>query len=302
MDGHAGLGFAKWRARAMIATMLDLAEIDRQLEQLGKPPDDLAALVERVLGPDRSPERIEALLATLGVGATMASEPTYVEPAPAPARRPSSHPPRALGRHARWTPRSSTMSMNALRPGASVRDTLVGQPSAAPPAPSGQRPAEPQASALARDTSRDTSPDTWADRAAQQAEIVEPFPLAVSQRAEVAESDAPEPDYDENDDVTEPAVVAHFTSSGSPVGWGAPMPSAAPRSSESAAEAEAERRVHMEALLDQDLEPRDFPSTPPKPNRASTAMPATEEDEFELLVEEEEILELDDVDLVEDDE
>jgi hypothetical protein len=282
----------------MIATMLDLAEIDRELEQLGKPPSDWAALIERVLGPDRSPERIDALLATLGVGAPMVIEPAYVSPAP--ARRPSSHPPRALGRHARWTPRSSSLSPSVLRPGASVRDTLVGQPAA--PGPSSEPPPEPQAS----EASRDTSPDAVSDRAAQEAATVEPFPLALSQRAsvpDVAESDTPETSYSENDDddVTEPAVVAHFTSSGSPVGWGEPAPTAPPRSSEIAAETEAERRVKMEALLDQDLDPRDFPSTPPRSFPAIAAKPAKEEDEFELLVEEEEILELDDVDLVEDD-
>jgi hypothetical protein len=277
----------------MIATMLDLAEIDRELEQLGKPPDDWAALVARVLGPDRSPERIDALLATLGVGAAVVSEPAYVEPAP--ARRPSSHPPRALGRHARWTPRSGALAPSALRPGSSARATLIGQPSAPPSAPSGERPAEVEGSEL----SRDTSPDVWSDRSAQQAAIVEPYPLAVSERVAVAESDAPELGYDENDDVTEPAVVAHFTMSGSPVAQ--PVRPIDARATGTDPETAAQRRVKIEALLDQDLDPRDFPSTPPRSSPASAAVPATAEDEFELMVDEEEILELDDVDLVEED-
>jgi hypothetical protein len=282
----------------MIAAMLDLAEIDRELELLGPPPQDWTALVERTLGPDRSPERIDALLATLGV----APEPLPVEPAP--PRRPSSHPPRALGRHARWTPRLSSVPKSDPRPAPSSRSTLIGQPSL-PPATTSSAPTEAQPSDVSRDTTRDTSPDMWGDRTAPQAVLAEPFPLAeqtLSQRASVAESDAPELGYGEDEDVTEPAVVAHFTTSGTPVATAVPAVDA--HSTETGPETAAERRVHIEALLDQDLDPRDFPSVPPTSSPASAPVHATDratnEDEFELLVEEEEILELDDVDLVED--
>jgi hypothetical protein len=110
-------------ADAMIARMLDLAEIDRQLAELGTPSESPASLVERNLGTDRSLERIDAMLATL------AENTAPIEAAPARARVPS-EPPRALARHARWAPKKEASDAGA-RP-ANARDTLIGPVATSP--------------------------------------------------------------------------------------------------------------------------------------------------------------------------
>ena len=225
----------------MIAKMLDLAEIDRQLEQLGKTPEDCAPLLDHALGANRSLERIDALLATLAQSVLLQS--------PAPKRRPSSHPPRAMGRHARWTPPPGGVAPRAKS--GSARDTLVGPPTSHPPAPTDSLPAP-----LPRD----------------EAELV------LSDAGYEGEPELSFADAVEGSELEAETRVAP------------------------ADDAETGRRPSMEALLDQHLDPDDFPKTPPPPAASEDEATAADEDDFELLIEDEEILEVEDDDVVDDDE
>ncbi len=59
----------------MIASMRDLDAVDQQLRALGEPPADRAGLLARVLGEDRSLARLEQLLEQLGAAARRSAPP-----------------------------------------------------------------------------------------------------------------------------------------------------------------------------------------------------------------------------------
>jgi hypothetical protein len=50
----------------MLPRMPDFSEIDRQLDALGRVPEDVAGLLARNLGENRSPAALDQLLAALG--------------------------------------------------------------------------------------------------------------------------------------------------------------------------------------------------------------------------------------------
>ena len=84
--------------------MRDWTAIDRDLEQLGPAPKDVAGLIARVLGPDRSPSALEAALVALGAEPA----PVVVPPAPPAAERrpPSARPLSSFDTNEQWPPES----------------------------------------------------------------------------------------------------------------------------------------------------------------------------------------------------
>ena len=278
--------------------MADFADIDQQLAALGAAPEkDASALLERVLGTDRSRARLDELLAELSQAWTPAPVP------PPPRRRPSSHPPRALGRHhVRFDEMSAART--GTRP-AGKRSTLIGLPSSAPPEPSGRVPASFGAHAGGIGAERaGTDAARFAPEADTDLHSLAPQPESWSfpdtnPGAELARAPAATPssagdaDSDRHPSIRPPSAA----------GFGAPpsVAAAAAPDPEQTALDERERKREsqrvMRALLEQDLDPKDF-ADPPVPAEAAA------DDELELVVEEEEeeILELDDIELLEDDE
>lgn len=285
--------------------MADFADIDQQLAALGAAPEDARALLERVLGSDRSRERLDGLLAELSQAWTPAPVP------PPPRRRPSSHPPRALGRHhVRFDPMSAARL--GTRP-SGKRSTLIGLPSSAPPEPSGigaanfgahagGRGAEQSGAGAARvaaeaDTdlhSLAPQPESWSIPDTDPGAELAPergFSAASSASSEAFDR-AADADSVRDSSIRPPSPAGIETPPGA--SEAAPDP-------EQAALDERERKREsqrvMRALLEQDLDPKDF-ADPPAPAEAAA------DNDLEVVVEEEEeeILELDDIELLEDDE
>lgn len=210
--------------------MLDLTQIDLQLEQLGRAPDDVQALLERSLGADRSRARVEALLATLAEGGP---EPVSEDESP-PPRRPSSHPPRALGRHARWAPPPQA----AVPKVPSVRDTLIGP--TVEPEHAAAKPAEP------------------AQMAAPSHESADAAAFRPDDAGDSSGNDDTQPSYshEAHEAMDEAAAGAQQSAQAAPID-----PETAAR----------EHRSQMKKLLEQDLDPNDFQREPNPPESQSAA-------------------------------
>jgi hypothetical protein len=70
----------------MLGRMPDMTEIDRQLDALGRVPDDIQGLLARNLGGNRSPAALDRMLHELGGSFTTASYPPPARtPTPVPA-------------------------------------------------------------------------------------------------------------------------------------------------------------------------------------------------------------------------
>jgi hypothetical protein len=251
----------------MIASMLDLADIDRQLEQLGQPQES-ALLLDSNLGTDRSLERLDAELRALAEGAESA------QPAQARAGAPqaSSAASRGLRRHSSWRPPppASTAQIEQL----SARDTLRGIPN--PALPLASAPAAASSAEYAESEADTTERELPLSAARDEAEP------RLSLSGEYEDAKEPELSFTEAQERTELASETASVASER-------APSAPP----------GEPRPSMKALLERDLDPHDFPKTPPPPapDAAGAATPATEDD-FELLIEDDEILEIEDDDVV----
>ena len=260
-----------YRARAlaaMIGGCRDLAEIDRTLEQLGKVPEDVGALIARVLGAIRSPEALESAL-------------------------------QALGRRVRGDCHAATL-------GAAHRHAAA------------RRTCAPRAERTAALSSHDTMEQWQTDSlpAAPTAAALysatedslgapEPAPMFTFSGTPLAGAGVP------MDDAPEPAPMFTF-SAGTPLaGAGVDFDDEPELSLGAGSDAPPAQEdapgLSTRELLDRELDPREFPSRPPLPRQtpapAAAATPV-EEDDFEMLIEDEEILEIqeDDVETDESDE
>ncbi len=266
----------------------DLVATDRQLEELGQEPSDVAALLGRCLGDDRSLQRLDGLLEQLGQGGPGRSEPPRASVrAGIPARksrRPRSRPPAT---------RSSPSGK-----GKSARDTLVG----VPPQPALQPPeAAPEAQAAELAPRRPSQPFEL-----QTGDTGEPEPTP-------EEAGEPELSWSEQEAAAEePTEVAASGNAPSEQGgesWqgadargGAELEEVTGRSSWVPPAAEPERDPgRAESLLDQDLDPADFPPDEAGADEPTRVEPEVleiedaDEDDFELLIDDEEILEIEDL-------
>jgi hypothetical protein len=227
----------------MIERMVDFNEVDRQLAELGQPPVDIAALLTRHLGPDRSRPMLDQMLAALAQDAG-GDDDGYVRDTPV-------SPP--LTSHSTWA-------------------DWPGKPEAPPPARAGSEPAPASV-----------------------------FP-SVSGTAPAPRGSAPMPPVEE-----EPATQEHEPAmSRAPASaWpnASTRPSSVPAPTSTPAPAPVES---LRSLLDRELDPNEFPATPSRP--APAGEPATEaeesaesadDDDFELLIEDEEILEIQEDDVEE---
>jgi hypothetical protein len=285
----------------------DFADTDRQLEQLGKLPSDVANLLTRALGPDRSLAQLDAVLAEMAEGAPQAASPVRAGIPARRSRRSSSRVPAAAGR------RSEPAPTDGSKPkGSATRSTLIGLPSSMPP-----------------QTPVTNSPELEAETAAL---LGAPDPQVLAQdlgepevllRSEAAQAE-PELSFTEPlDEEDERAPQGSVDSDTGP--WQLPTesaPSVEPlvnaaafadpteRASENEAVTALSRsapppspselgreRARTEALLDQDLDPADFPARPTSPDGvdADEELEAADEDDFELLIDDEEILEIEEL-------
>lgn len=238
--------------------MSDLSAIDRELGDLGEPPANLAALVERDGLADRSLERVDGALAALAEGVALAPSPVARPPAP-PA----------------------------------LQDTVVDQDTPL----SVERQAPPSAPAP-RQTTASQAVDAELDEF-----------LAEEASDERALSEAPEEDDAWADEAPTSAVA--IPAEGELEAYDGMV--APPAELQAASEAPPERRSSMKELLRQDLDPADFPQTshPPPPPAGSPEAQAVaaadaelaDEDDFELLVDDADIIEIEDdeLELIEDD-
>lgn len=279
----------------MIAPMRDLQQVDRELAELGRPPSDVRLLLGRVLGEDRSLARLEQLLGELETAAPLA--------APEPPRRHSSWPPRPSVGPRRIAEVKPPVSQSPPAPRPVPHDTIVDGPSSPIGLPDAEEHGlEAEAAALISDLH---PPQEAAGASADEAAASEPARAPGEGLAFSALFDFSEPPPPRVSSAPAPAPEA---------------PSAdGPRSEE---QETGERPASMRALLDQDLDPNDFPAVPaprqaepepaprqsepepapaPAPARAQS-QPVEVEDEFELLVDDE-IIELveDELEIVDED-
>ena len=318
--------------------MRDLAAVDRQLSELAeKAAPDVPALLERILGSDRSLERLNELLEGLGVPSN--GSPRIAAPAPASAVAPAAAPLRdPLAQPAKATLRGAVPAP-ALPPSADARSPRS-DPPAMRPNPPGVRGSLPprivsplapvqgdalktatpwppvQASAPAPARSRDTLVD-----AAVPPPAPAPGPLPVA----VAAVPAPAPAAPKVDEVElDAATAALFGVTMPPAGMQEsqesledslqdsvpmpePLPPIAAEANEPIVESTRESRAAMRELLDREIDPDDFPSS--HPPRAMRSIPpplpkppaGAQQDGFEMLIDDEgeDIMEIDDVELEE---
>jgi len=265
----------------MIASMRDLEAVDQQLRALGEPPADRSGLLARVLGEDRSLARLEQLLEQLGAGA----------------------------------PRS------AAPPAAAA--VLAAAHAAASGGTAGQVAGDPQSSDIDFDD-RQTDPD---DRRTEDMLAAEAAAMMVALSRDTLPDRPPQPDEPSSDD--EAPSDADEEDEGSEMSLEA-APSEAPSAETDApvpAVAANEERGVFAAMFDltqpppardaegtdvtpspwavapADEEPTGRRTIPPDPTTAPASAAAVDDDsdaeeaDFELLVEDEEIIEIDDEEL-----
>ncbi len=343
----------------MMAAMLNLPEIDRELEVLHNGTPDVPVLLGRILGSERSLGRLDELLASLGaapsierkapsnrptsltlpgmsptVAATaVAPAPEVADPAlaaaqagaralppsdrPAPvagAARPSnpfvrsSLPPRIVSPLSPPVPQGAPKTVTPWPPLSSgstmppkKRDTLVDAPFTAPPPPA---PSESELDAETRALFGITDPPAAINEPASDTAVT-----AVNPEPPRTPSPLPEaPDEPLRGMRPARQTLKMHASSVPPEARQAASEASAPSPSPSTPPSPAERD-RMRALLDRDLDPRDFPSSYPPPNPAPTpsaapktppALPSQRDSSFEMVIEEdEEIIEIEDVELEE---
>jgi nicotinate-nucleotide--dimethylbenzimidazole phosphoribosyltransferase len=322
--------------------MRDLVAIDRQLAELGPElgTKQVAALLERLLGSDRSLERLNELLDGMGgttplpsarpsplrdplgvPGSRASSRPAALREgaqpsirAPNPPGVRGSLPPRivsplapvqgdSLKTATPWPPVASSIR--------SARDTLV---DAAVPAPALVKVDEQELDAETAALFGITAPP-----AAMPPEAAAPASAAAAEPAgaSAAVSSLPPPVAVTPAPAAEPADRGFSRTGRNTLQWAAgvdsPAPAEAPAAARPATEPPASEppatRQSIRALLDQELDPREFPSShpprarsmpPPVPAQPSAA-PGEGPDSFEMLIDdsEDDIMEIDDMELEE---
>ena len=341
--------------------MRDLVAVDRQLAELGPELEakQVAALLERLLGDDRSLERLNELLDAMG-GATPLPSPRPAplrDPLGAPGLRSSTRPPAPLPSISDAAPAlrggASSDAAPALRGGASLRapnppgvrgslpprivsplapvqgdslktatpwppvtstvrsarDTLVDAPV---PPPALAKVDEPEFDAETAALFGITAPPAAIPEAAAPASAAAAEPAGAS----AAVSSLPPPVAATPAPAAEPADRSSSRVGRNTLQWAAVVDSpaasteAAPAASPGAPASEPPAtRQSIRALLDQELDPREFPSShpprarsmpPPVPAQPSAAPPQGP-DSFEMLIDdsEDDIMEIDDMELEE---
>lgn len=285
--------------------MTELADIDRQLDELGPVPEDLAELLARYGEDDRSEQHLDSLLSSLGQGVEDAAvEALGVESVPAPAAPP---------------PEPDGGDGDREGDGAAVAQ-------AAEPAPAASD------FAIARDTDVDRPATPLEAEAAPADEVDEdlqaapeldalfdaaPAGAAVPQHAE--DEDDVEMSFDDAGDLDAELGAAtdglfDTLEDAEPVSsvpeaetdLGDPELTEDPDTALSAAPDTEARKSDLKALLREEMDPSDFPQTPSSAPPAPPALAddgaaadAAGDDDFELLVDEDDIeeIEIDDDEL-----
>ena len=312
--------------------MEGLDQIDRQLEARGHSAPDTRALLEQVLGQDRSLARLDELLA--GLGAAPPSAPASRAASSRPPRRKSGWPaPAPTPAPARATPLPAAMPVGfslpldplapvAAQPAApsspswpptAVRSSplppRIVTPMPSAPPPSVPAPSAPPASVPA------PSATSWPPQPAAMPRITDtlvdtplsPLPAVVPSEEDLdAETaallgEAQSPPY-----AMPSAVPLPFGPSVEPMAAEAEVPTRvgpAPADNDQAAEERQmrERRESVRALLDRALDPSDFPgrnSAPPRADQLAadhaSAEVQSDDDGVEMLLEDDEIIEIED--------
>jgi hypothetical protein len=307
---------------------MELDDIDRQLEALDRSKVDVSALLDRVLGKDRSLAKLDEMLAALGEvppGMLRPRVPSAFPPrrSPLPPRIVSGAPFSPLGQVAAsspWPPRPAPAAITPEQATAPAGPEAWPSPlhaaPAAQPVPAARPSPFPDAEAATdampviasipplpriKDTLVDTplaplppimssDDDLDAETAALLGDPSMPsaVPLPFGPSVETSVSVAPAPTQADTPADT-PADTEASTDVPTRVG-------PRPEEIEAAAQVDQERarRDSVRALLDQEIDPNDFPSErPPKPSG---------DDDVEMLLEDDEILEIEDDELLEDDE
>lgn len=291
---------------------MELDDIDRQLEAFDTSKVDVSALLERVLGEDRSLAKLDEMLAALGEvppGMLRPRVPSWFPPrrSPLPPRIVSGAPFSPLGQVAApsaWPPLPALTSMTP-------------QQAATPAAPEAWPSPLPASHAS---PSPRPSPFPDAEAATDAMPVIASIPPLPRIKDTLVDTPlAPLPPIMTSDDDLDaetaallgdprmpsavplpfgPSVETSASVASAPTDGSTDVPTRVgpkPAEIEAAAHADEERarRDNVRALLDQEIDPNDFPSErPPTPQ---------EDDGVEMLLEDDEILEIEDDELLEDD-
>jgi hypothetical protein len=253
--------------------MVDFAEIDRQLAALGKVPQDLAALIARELGEHAARERRDELLAELSAG-------TFVPEQRAPVPLPSRPAPA----------RDSALERAVIAPPAPVpnMDTAPELQAAAPALTDAPEEGDEPELSFSQQTASEEPGGYFRD-------AVESEPVRGSSLPSARRSWSWPGSSRESSRPPRPSWPPTGVSKSSPAEHEAPT-ALTPMAELPPVAAE---RAELDALLEQDLDPSDFPRTEPPPSTlaAEQAAAPESEDDFEMLIEDDEIIELDDNEL-----
>jgi hypothetical protein len=295
---------------------MELDDVDRQLEAFGTPKSDVSALLDRVLGEDRSLAKLDEMLAALGEvppGMLRPRMPSSPLPrrSPLPPRIVSGMPFSPLGQVAApqaWPPRPAPTAATPEQATAAAAPEAWPAPLHAAPAALPVPAARP-------------SPFPDAEAATDAMPVIGSIPALPRVKDTLVDTPlAPLPPIMASDDDLDAETAALLGDSrmpsAVPLPFGPSVETSAsvasvqaeaptdvptrvgpkPEEIEAAAHADEERarRDSVRALLDQEIDPNDFPSErPPKPQG---------DDDVEMLLEDDEILEIEDDELLEDDE
>lgn len=259
--------------------MLDLADVDKQLEALGRSPDDLAGLVAQHIGAKFSLAEVDRALAGLVQGVT------FQQASIAPNRVPS------------LQPVAERFSEQPREP--SIRATLVEHPSLTVPLPTVEPNdaaddyRDPQDAEPAVDQSADLDAETAALLASDSERPTGLTPVPAGGDMD----DEPQLSLSGESERPDPAFASGSGSASGSVRPDPVGPSQPPKRSSVPASLPPLQRLRsaISSLLAQDLDPNDFPRTPPSGIASPpVAAAGADEDEFEMLLDDDELLEVDD--------
>jgi hypothetical protein len=286
--------------------MTELADIDRQLDELGPVPEDLGELLARYGEDDRSGQHLDSLLSSLGQGV---EEPAVaalgVESVPAPAAPPPEPSAGGGGGVEAAAPAEPAVVAPAASDFAVPRDTDV------------DRPAAP----LEAEPAADEMDDDF--QAAPEVDALFDAPAAAAPAQQQLEEDDVEMSFEDGAEAEaelEAATDGLFDTleDAEPVSsapeadgdLGDPELMEDPDTAQSPAPDTEARKSDLKALLREEMDPSDFPQTPSSappapPAAASDGVAANDDDDdFELLVDEDDIEEIeiddDELELLED--
>ncbi|MDH5676600.1 MAG: hypothetical protein OEZ06_31070 [Myxococcales bacterium] len=296
--------------------MADLAEIDRQLDALGAVPGNIEELVARYGEADLSAQRIDGLLDDLAAGVKVAL------PSPAPARAPGAPGMPARSRTGRVAPPVAPAPKAPAPAPISPPAAAVPSPPAAPFNPSPMPAAQPSPFPV-RGAEPVALPSLTAPAVPKLVDEDERMEIATSAPSAVG-PDAGDAGADDGGlaGLLEPSIIPSELPEAEEVGDDEATLAAAPEPDDPEATLQMtadtladDVTTAVDQLLEQDLDPSDFPQTPaadpPEPMAAAGDRDGDEDaggagdSELEILVDEDDIIEIDedfdDFELLEDD-